>query len=134
MINNINIQDIVFLEPAISYEDALIEMLSSDGLIILQASNCNHQIPAKVYEYFRAGKAILALTDSTGDTAKLLRKENMPYIFPLDNKNAIEKGILQFYDDIINQRDIKPKIEDALKYSRQSRAIELSTIFNETIN
>jgi len=42
-------------------------------LLLLQASNCNSQIPAKVYEYLRAGKPILALTDPEGDTATLLR-------------------------------------------------------------
>ena len=48
---------------AISYREALAEMLTVDALLVLQASNCNAQIPAKIYEYLRAGKPILALTD-----------------------------------------------------------------------
>jgi len=37
--------------------------MAADALLVMQASNCNAQIPAKIYEYLRAGKPILALTD-----------------------------------------------------------------------
>lgn len=133
IIKQLDIEDIVFLEPAISYEKALLEMLESDGLIILQASNCNHQIPAKVYEYFRAGKPILALTDPLGDTAKLLKKENQPYVYPLDNEDAIRKGIMRYIDDIINKSEYKPNPADAYKYNRKSRTQELAKIINSII-
>ena len=38
-------------------------MLRADGLLILQAANCNEQIPAKLYKYLRARRPIVALTD-----------------------------------------------------------------------
>ena len=59
----LGIDDIVRLEPPIDYLGALQEMLAADGLLILQASNCNAQVPAKLYEYLRAKRPILALTD-----------------------------------------------------------------------
>ena len=43
------IDDIVRLEPGVDYLAALQEMMSVDGLLILQASNCNAQVPAKLY-------------------------------------------------------------------------------------
>ena len=43
------------------------------GLLLLQASNCNDQVPAKAYEYLRCHRPVLALTDPAGDTAELLR-------------------------------------------------------------
>ena len=52
---------------------ALAEQLAADGLLLFQAANCNHQIPAKLYEYLRAGRPILALTDAAGNTAATLR-------------------------------------------------------------
>ena len=61
------------MEPGVSFRNAVAEMLSADGLLIFQASNCNHQIPAKVYEYFRAKRPIFAMTDPKGDTASLLK-------------------------------------------------------------
>ena len=60
------ITDIVRLEPAVDYLRALQEMMEADGLLVLQASNCNQQVPAKLYEYLRAGRPILALTDPAG--------------------------------------------------------------------
>ena len=53
-----DIADIVELVPPIGYEAALNEMLTADGLLIFQASNCNHQTPAKLYEYFRARRPV----------------------------------------------------------------------------
>ncbi|MHB8847456.1 MAG: glycosyltransferase, partial [Burkholderiales bacterium] len=74
----------------------LTEMLTTDGLLILQASNCNHQIPAKLYEYMRAGRPILALTDPVGDTAKLLQEAGIHTIAPLDDVEAIQEKLLDF--------------------------------------
>jgi hypothetical protein len=65
-------------------------------LLILQASNCNHQVPAKLYEYLRAGRPILALTDPIGDTAATLRAAGVDTIAPLDEKDAIIQAIARF--------------------------------------
>lgn len=73
LIDHFEIGAVVSLAPPISYNDALAEMLTVDGLLILQAANCNNQIPAKLYEYLRAQRPILALTDLVGDTAEKLR-------------------------------------------------------------
>lgn len=35
------------------------QTMSADALLVLQASNCNAQIPAKAYEYTRTGRLIL---------------------------------------------------------------------------
>ena len=73
-IQELGLGDLVKLLPRIPYKEALEEYLSSDALLLMQAANCEHQIPAKTYEYFRLGKPILALTSETGDTAALLRE------------------------------------------------------------
>jgi hypothetical protein len=71
-------------------------MVSAGGLLILQASNCNHQVPAKLYEYLRARRPILALTDPIGDTAATLRKAGIDTIAPLDEKQAIIEAMKRF--------------------------------------
>jgi glycosyltransferase involved in cell wall biosynthesis len=70
--------------PSIPYRQALAEMLSADALLVMQASNCNQQIPAKIYEYLRSRKPILGLTDPVGDTAGVLRKAGCTAIAKLD--------------------------------------------------
>lgn len=79
------VESAIEIFPSIGYRDALAEMLRADGLLILQAANCNAQIPAKFYEYLRAGRPILALTDPKGDTARSARAAGINAIAPLDN-------------------------------------------------
>jgi hypothetical protein len=82
-------QDFIEVCPAIPYRDALAEMLEVDALLVMQASNCNAQIPAKVYEYLRAGKPVLGLTDPDGDTACALRSAGLNDVVRLDSADDI---------------------------------------------
>ena len=70
--------------PSIPYRLALAEMLSAEVLLVMQAENWNQQIPAKIYEYLRAKRPILGLTDPRGDTAGVLRKAGCTAIAKLD--------------------------------------------------
>lgn len=96
LIREHGIEELVTLAPHVPYREALAEMLGAGGLLILQASNCNHQIPAKLYEYLRAGRPILGLTDPTGDTAGALRAAGIDTIAPLDSKDAIAEALARF--------------------------------------
>jgi glycosyltransferase involved in cell wall biosynthesis len=95
LIARCGIDELVTLAPHVSYRDALAEMLGAGGLLILQASNCNHQVPAKLYEYLRARRPILALTDPDGDTAATLLGAGIDTIAPLDSKHAIIEALLR---------------------------------------
>ena len=90
------VADLVSVLPAIPYRDALAEMAGVDALLVMQASNCNAQIPAKAYEYLRAGRPIYALTDPAGDTADLMRRAGVADIVPLDSADAIAASLPAF--------------------------------------
>ena len=92
-------QDFLELCPAIPYREALAEMMQVDALLVMQASNCNAQIPAKVYEYLRAGKPILGLTDRMGDTANVLRSAGLAEVTPLDSATAIAASLQSLVSD-----------------------------------
>ena len=133
LIEQNGLQDIVFLEPGVAYSDALIEMLTVDGLLVFQASNCNHQIPAKVYEYLRARKPIFALTDPQGDTAQVLQEAGVSFIVPLDDRVAIQKKMDDFLNQL-QQGNIKPETKAQVgQYSRQFRTRQLAKLLNEVI-
>lgn len=87
--NDYCVSDLIEICPPIPYQEALSEMLRADALLVLQAANCNEQIPAKIYEYLRARRPILGLTDPRGDTAGLLREAGQAWIAPLDSAAAI---------------------------------------------
>lgn len=99
------LQDMVSLEPTVGYREALIEMLEADGLLLFQSADCNFQIPAKIYEYFRARRPIIAFTDPAGDTGQVLQSAGVPWIAPLDDVAAIKTVLLDALAAIRAQRD-----------------------------
>lgn len=130
LVRSHGLQDIVFLEPAIPYREALREMMEADGLLIFQAANCNHQIPAKAYEYMRARRPIFALTDPAGDTARLLMDAGIDTLSPLDSKDAIMQGLRDFLARLRHGR--APLANDAAiaSYTRESRTQEFAKLLD----
>jgi glycosyltransferase involved in cell wall biosynthesis len=126
-----NIGDIVELAPPVSYREALAEMLRADGLLLFQASNCNNQIPAKLYEYLRAGRPILALTDPAGDTAATLREAGAGEVVRLDNVDEIADGLRRFLGGFESSNLALPSQEVVRGYDRAAAAAELAQLLDD---
>lgn len=124
------ISDIVMLAPGIAYEDALTEMMSADGLLLFQAQGCNNQIPAKIYEYMRAQRPLLALTDPIGDTATVTNTANAGIVAPLDRVNDIKSAMQEFIRQIQENSYSVAAMSDVAKYSRQHGAKKLASILD----
>lgn len=123
------VPDLIQVEPPISYRAALVEMLDCDGLLILQASNCNEQIPAKLYEALRSRKPILCLSDPLGDTVGAIRNSGIDRHAPLDNAASI---LTLLRDFIAAPQDFPLAIASAVSNaSRQHRSAELAQLLNE---
>jgi glycosyltransferase involved in cell wall biosynthesis len=125
-LGQLGIADIVRLEPPVAHVNALVEMMEVDGLLILQASNCNRQIPAKLYECLRARRPIFAMTDRSGDTAAALQAAGMNAIVPLDCKTQIADGLMKFLDEV--RLGNSPIANSADGYSREARTSELASL------
>ncbi|MBC6962807.1 MAG: glycosyltransferase, partial [Nitrosomonas sp.] len=128
LINRFEIGSIVSLAPPVSYNEALAEMLAVDGLLLLQAANCNNQIPAKLYEYLRAQRPILALTDPAGDTAEKLRSMGVDTIAPLDSKEAIMEELGRFLALLREGRAPVAPVDKIQSNSREAGAGELARL------
>lgn len=125
------IEELVFLEDAVPYREALAEMMNADGLLLFQASNCNHQIPAKIYEYLRARRPILALTDPEGDTAGVLRQADSGTIVRIDAAPEIAAGMQAFLGEVREGR-VKPASDGEIEsHSRRARTTELARVLDE---
>jgi glycosyltransferase involved in cell wall biosynthesis len=98
------VHDMVEFAPPVAYREALHEMQTVHALLVLQAANCNEQVPAKLYEYLRAGRPIVALTDPAGDTADVLRRAGMADVAPLDDAGAIAHLLRSLLDAIAHGR------------------------------
>lgn len=126
--NRFGLNECIELLPPIPYKEALDEMLRADVLLIMQASNCNDQIPAKLYEYLRARRPVLALTDPAGDTAGALRTVGISAIAPLDQSqtiaNILGKVVADPHVDTLAEANL------VLKYSRRNRTGELAAMLD----
>ncbi len=87
---------VVEIAPPIPHRDAIAEMLGADGLVVMQADNSKHQIPAKVYEYLRAGRPVLALTGRASDTGRLLEECGVRHVAALESSAEIKATLLDF--------------------------------------
>lgn len=119
-LKELDIEDIVKLMPPIPYREALQEMFDADGLLLLQGAGCNQQIPAKAYEYLRSQKPVLALTDETGDTARLLMENNVADIAPLDSVPSIYMTTLQFIEKMEKNTSSVEETSDISRYAREN--------------
>lgn len=125
------LSDLVEILPHLPYREALAEMLAADGLLVLQASNCNDQVPAKLYEYLRARRPILALTDPAGDTAGLLRAHGIDTIARLDDSAAIAAGLARFLELAAGGRAPSAPMERVRAAERRQRAAQLADLLDE---
>jgi glycosyltransferase involved in cell wall biosynthesis len=131
LIDEYGIADIVALEPAQPYRMALAEMLASHGLLLIQGRDSNPAIPAKFYEYLRAKRPIFAMVDLEGDTAGALRAAEVGKIVPLTSQDAIANGLLDFLDDLWQNRAPIASATTIQKFSRRSQTGELASVLSQ---
>jgi glycosyltransferase involved in cell wall biosynthesis len=125
------LEDIVELAPALPYREGLAEMMHADGLLLLQAANCNHQIPAKMYEYLRARRPLLALTHPDGDTACSLRRAGIDTIAALDQAADIAAALAHFLHLCRVRRAPLAAPETIAAHSRAVRSRELAALLDQ---
>ncbi len=127
------IADLVEIAPPLPYRAALGEMLGAGALLVLQAANCNAQVPAKLYEYLRARRPVLALTDAAGDTARLLRQAGIDTIGPLDDAKGIAAALERFLGLVA--AGAAPLAPDGVIRARERRAltVQLAALFDAVV-
>lgn len=128
MVESRGIGDLVSLAEPLDYHAALAEMLQAHGLLLFQAANCNHQIPAKVYEYLRAGRPILALTDRRGDTAAVLEAAGAATIVDIANSGEIAAQLPSFLERVRAGTEPCGDAAAIRSFSRRAGAESLSRV------
>jgi hypothetical protein len=66
-------------------------MMSVQGLLVLQGATSDPAIPAKVYEYLRAGKPLVGLVNDSGETARLLSSVGIERHAGLQDRSTITR-------------------------------------------
>ncbi len=132
-IDVLGIQGIVRLEEPVRHDEALAEMMAADGLLLLQGAACNPQIPAKLYEYLRAGRPILALTDPAGDTAAELRDVGFGTIARIDSEEDIASKLREFLERRPEDAGASPATAAVLERTREHSTARLARLLDEVV-
>lgn len=131
IVSALGITDLIEFQPHVPYRQALQECADADGLLIFQAANCDHQIPAKAYEYLRLRKPLFALTSYSGDTAALLRDAGGSSIVNLADQNEIYQALPEFLNAVRTASHPLPRPEKVVQYARRSQAQMLADCLND---
>jgi len=129
-----DLKDMVDLLPPIPYDEAIREMFAASALLIFQASNCNHQVPAKLYEYLRVKKPILAVTDPEGDTATVLREAGAGTVLRLDSAPAIRDGLPDFLRRVRDGNEPLAGAKILRESTRQMRTEQLVRLLDSVVS
>ena len=133
ILRELDLEDIVHLLPAIPYSEALSEAADSEALLLFQAANCDHQVPAKVYEYLRIGKPILALTTQSGDTGTLLKETGGATIVDLANEQEIVEALPAFLEAVRSGTHSSADLSRVQQYARRNQAQVLAQLISSRI-
>lgn len=127
------VDDLVEIAASLSYGEALQEMLRADGLLLLQGAASNPAIPAKLYEYLRAQRPILALVHPDGDSAALLGELQAATLARLDDAASIAAVLPQFLAQCAAEHAPIVSRAVAARYSRESQSGDLARLLDELV-
>jgi glycosyltransferase involved in cell wall biosynthesis len=133
LLQELAIEDLVHLLPPVAYQQALQEAASADALLLLQGVTCNHQIPAKTYEYLRLRRPILALTTHEGDTAALLRDAGGATIVNMYDAETIYQNLQLFFETLRRGDHPLPNQEKTSQFARRNQAHQLGHLLDQLI-
>jgi hypothetical protein len=134
LIERYGVADIAATAEPVPYREALAEMAVADGLLLVQGTPFNNQIPAKVYEYFRARKPIFGLVDHKGETARVLGAGGFEDMAFIDDAAEIASRLEQFLARLRAGTAHVASLELVERSSRAHRARQLAGLFDEVIH
>jgi glycosyltransferase involved in cell wall biosynthesis len=133
MIRAEGLENLVHLLPPLPYREALQNAADADGLLLFQAACCDHQIPAKLFEYLRTAKPILAVTSHTGDTAAILKQSGGATIVDSTDWQAIYRVLPEFLKAVEGRSHSRPQSSLVEHYSRKAQAQTLAHLLNDVV-
>ncbi|MBF0285470.1 MAG: glycosyltransferase [Magnetococcales bacterium] len=96
MIRALGLSEVVSAPPALPYRQALAEMLGAGGLLLFQGRRFDALIPAKLFEYLRGGRPILAMTGAGGESARVLAETGGGVVVSMEDEEAILRALPEF--------------------------------------
>ncbi|MDR1853398.1 MAG: glycosyltransferase [Azoarcus sp.] len=130
------VADVVDVAPPLPYREALAEMMGADGLLVFQGAAFNAQIPAKIYEYLRAARPLLALVAPDGNTARTLAAFAAVAAADIADERGIAAALAAWLQNL--QAPELPQWlarnrEDVRAFSRQAQTARFAALCDEIV-
>tara|TARA_B100000579_G_C22412490_1_gene656958 strand:- start:9 stop:641 length:633 start_codon:yes stop_codon:yes gene_type:complete len=124
-----NLSEKIEYHSYINHSEAIHNMLKCDLLLVTQGKTKSvlGRIPAKVFEYLKARRPILAIGKKNSDLDKLLSNISYAYFIDYNNTNRLKDVILEIY----NSRNVNYEFSDHIShFSRKNQAKQLAKEIN----
>lgn len=128
-----SVEDLVTILPPVPYHQSLAEMCTADGLLLLQGYTSNPAVPAKLYEYLRARRPILALAHTAGETTSTLRTLGITSTCDLTDAYAIRELLALWLENRPTLTATLPERSRVDQYSRECLTRRLATIMDQLV-
>lgn len=130
LIHDEGVGELVSIMPSLPYREALAEMQEADALLVLQGLTSNPAVPAKLYEYLRARRPLIALVHPAGETAKTLQRDGIDSTAPLTDPLAIAGLLRRWLGNPAALEAALPTLEVVTTHSRQALTERLAARFD----
>jgi glycosyltransferase involved in cell wall biosynthesis len=128
------LEGIVELGGHVSYQESLRDMARSDLLLLLDTPGRRFGAPAKLYEYFGAGRAVLALAEPDGDVAWLLRQSGILHrLAPPGDAARIAAALRSLLQELADGRKPVQRPEHLLAFTRESMAENMARVLDASL-
>jgi glycosyltransferase involved in cell wall biosynthesis len=132
IVESLRLNDVVQVAERVAHHDSLRRLYQASVLVVLQAEDTQALIPAKVFEYLRVGRPILALT-SEGATARLMREAGVGIIAEPTSFGAILHAVRTLYAAWKAEPDRYVRPAGLSRFTRVSLTGELARLL-ETVS
>ena len=122
---------VVRVRDQVSYSQSLKIMQEADVLLLLDSPGRRVGVPAKLYEYFASGRAVLGLAETDGDTACILRESGVVHELarPTD-ADAIVAGLWRLLARVAQGAKSGKDGEKLKSFTREHLAGQLADMLN----
>jgi glycosyltransferase involved in cell wall biosynthesis len=134
LIRACGMEGMVDLGGQIPYDESLRAMVQADVLLLLDSPGRKAGVPAKLYEYIGARRPILALGESDGDLAWVLRESGVPHrIAPPRAPGAIQRALLELLEDPTTAAYGATETPAPTRFTREYLAGELAGLLDSLV-
>jgi glycosyltransferase involved in cell wall biosynthesis len=126
------VSHLVRLAGQVSHAQAVREMVAADILLLLDKPGRRIGVPAKLYEYLGAGRPVLALAESDGDTARILEQSGLPYrIAPPRDPQRIKRAMIELAAQAA--AGCRPRPESLANFTREHMAARMADLIRHCV-